>query len=654
MADCNANEYKRGTVAVIGRNRNGVAATPQSLKDEILLSLLSGASPIIIDGCFFSLDRKNYLKTPHNPVWFRQLGSYFKPLCDYAARMQELLRNVSFSRPVALFSPAPAIRATYSPENPESPAAGKELLQKTVNALTRQNLDFDILSEEYLVRCAVKGSGEFGRNDRKGKGAYRALVIPYAPLISRSLLVFLEKLVSRRGTILFVNETPRGTFEDGINSSVSRRIEKLLNPKKSGSRVVVNDDMERSFGNIPGRIKISAHEQGTPDVLVADGNGEKCCFYIIHNRSERQECTIRVEVPQAKRFSSIDCDAATIVEIPEVQREGSVCRFTARLMPRRTLVVVGSSSSLVAQAAKPGKGAISPFIALQRNYRIVLKNQWMFEPQSLNALPLSSWNLRIGLSRERGGFSHFYESNFQVGTLPAECFCVMPDLSEAQEKMLGADCQIELSINGTRIDRPLIPSTAQGATDGQAEEAISFIVPQNPPHVRNLFGAPVILYNIKNLLIRGVNRFALRTSSLALDPQTLLYPPLLLGPFSIMRGQSGWVIEKAGAVVGNDSWTKYGYPYLSGIGTYRQLFEVPHQYNRLILRASQVSGIAEIKLNGRPVGKFIWQPIEADITNLCEAKRNELVIAVANTIDNVVRMNGRPSGILGDVYLDVS
>jgi hypothetical protein len=121
-----------------------------------------------------------------------------------------------------------------------------------------------------------------------------------------------------------------------------------------------------------------------------------------------------------------------------------------------------------------------------------------------------------------------------------------------------------------------------------------------------------------------------------------------------MRGQSGWVIEKAGAVVGNDSWTKYGYPYLSGIGTYRQLFEVPHQYNRLILRASQVSGIAEIKLNGRPVGKFIWQPIEADITNLCEAKRNELVIAVANTIDNVVRMNGRPSGILGDVYLDVS
>jgi hypothetical protein len=69
---------------------------------------------------------------------------------------------------------------------------------------------------------------------------------------------------------------------------------------------------------------------------------------------------------------------------------------------------------------------------------------------------------------------------------------------------------------------------------------------------------------------------------------------------------------------------------------------------------SQASGVVDIKINGKQVGKFLWQPIEADITNLCESKRNELVVVVANTIDNIVRMNGRPSGILGDMYLDVS
>jgi hypothetical protein len=659
MADCNAKEYQRGTVTIIGRSRNGSAATLQSLKNEILMSLIAGASPIIIDGCFFSLDQRSYLKTPHNPVWYRNFGDLFKPLCDYAARMHEVLRNVTFSRPVALFSPAPAIRATYTPATVETAQTGKEFMQKTVNALIRQTLDFDVLSEEYLVRCAVKTGGVFGRSDRKGKGVYQALVIPYAPLISRSVLVFLEKLVIKHGTVIFVNEAPKGTFEDGIVTGVGRRIEKLLNPKKSKSRVVALDDIERSLSEIPSRIKISAHEQEIPDLLCADGVGEGCSYYCFHNRSDRQEFVVRVEVPYEKRFVSIDCAAAQLVEIPEVQREGAVSRFTVRLMPQRTLVIVGSSSSIALQATRPGKGTISPFTALQRNYRVVLKNQWMFEAQTPNTLPLSNWNLRIGLSRERGGFSHLYESVFQVGTLPAECYFAVPDLNRNYTGMRGAESQIEISVNGMRVDRPVLPATASPSPDVTGAstpptEAVSFIVPPEQMDLRFLFGAPVALFNVKNLLVKGFNRIALRTSSLVLDPQALLYPPLLLGPFSIMRGQSGWVIEKTQCTVGADSWTKYGFPYLSGVGVYRQLFEVPHQYNRLILRVLHVSGPADISINGKPVGKFLWQPIEADITHFCESKRNELVIAVANTIDNIVRMNGRPSGIMGDVCLDVS
>ena len=45
--------------------------------------------------------------------------------------------------------------------------------------------------------------------------------------------------------------------------------------------------------------------------------------------------------------------------------------------------------------------------------------------------------------------------------------------------------------------------------------------------------------------------------------------------------------------------------------------------------------------------------MEIDITSVCEPKRNELVITVLNTLDNLLRMNGRPSGLTGEVYLDV-
>jgi hypothetical protein len=659
MADCNAKEYRRGTIGIIGRSRSGSAATLQSLKNEILLSVLAGAAPLIIDGCFFTLDQRSYLKTPHNTVWYRNLGRHFKPLCDYAARLQEVLRNVSFSRPVAVFSAAPAIRATYTPASVETAQTGREFMQKTVNALIRQNLDFDIVSEEYLVRCGVKTGGVFGWSDRKGRSSYLALIVPYAPLISRSLLVFLEKLVMKHGSVIFINAAPRGTFEDGIVTGVGRRIEKLLNPKKSGSRVVALDDMERSFGDIPSRIKLTAPEQGTPDIMCASGSAERCSYHCFHNRSEQQEYVVRVEVPYEKRFVSVDCAAGTIIDIPEVQRDGSASRFTMRLMPQRTLIVVGSAPAISAQAARQGKGAISPFTALQRNYRVVLKNQWTFEAQTPNVLPLSNWNLRIGLSRERGGFSHLYESVFQVGTLPAECYFAVPDCNRSYAKIRGAESQIEISVNGMRVDRPVVPATASPSPDVERSsappaEAVSFIVPPEQTDLRFLFGTPATLFNVKSLLVKGFNRIAVRTSSLVLDPQAVLYPPMLLGPFSIVRGQSGWVIEKTTANVGVDSWTRYGFPYLSGTGVYRQPFEVPHQYNRLILRILHVSGPVDIRINGKPVGKFLWQPIEADITHLCESKRNELVIAVDNTIDNIVRMNGRPSGILGDVCLDVS
>ena len=105
--------------------------------------------------------------------------------------------------------------------------------------------------------------------------------------------------------------------------------------------------------------------------------------------------------------------------------------------------------------------------------------------------------------------------------------------------------------------------------------------------------------------------------------------------------------------VGQDSWTKYGYPYLTGCGIYSQIFEIPSDYKRLVLKLSLVSGPVSIKLNSKNIGSFNWHPIEVDITDFCQSKRNELFITVMNTADNLIRMNGRSSGILGEVYLDV-
>ena len=55
-------------------------------------------------------------------------------------------------------------------------------------------------------------------------------------------------------------------------------------------------------------------EQGTPDILFADGSGDGCSYLCAHNRSDRQEYVVKVEVPQEKRFVSIDCATGTVIE----------------------------------------------------------------------------------------------------------------------------------------------------------------------------------------------------------------------------------------------------------------------------------------------------------------------------------------------------
>jgi len=137
------------------------------------------------------------------------------------------------------------------------------------------------------------------------------------------------------------------------------------------------------------------------------------------------------------------------------------------------------------------------------------------------------------------------------------------------------------------------------------------------------------------------------------DPLAIVYPPLIAGTFSIIKGSAGWIISGLTPMVGHDSWTKYGYPYLSGAGVYKQIFELPGEYNRLVLRFSRVSDTIDVAVNGKPLRILSWQPMEIDITDLCESRRNELKVRVVNTLDNILRMTSRPSGLLGEVFVDV-
>jgi hypothetical protein len=565
------------------------------------------------------------------------------------------LKNVHWNRQIAVLAPISEIMASYVPTMDSVSSTAFDRLKKTIAVLERNGFSYDIVTELFLSECSIRGNGEFGTADRIRKGNYQALIVPYAPALSRNVLIFIEKLVQKEGCILFVEEVPHGTIEDGISSTMTARFDKILSERHKSTGVLSLDAPEDALEAIVPNVTILKNGKSVAEIATASGSKDGHDIYLFHNNSEIKDQIVAFEIPVCQCFIMVDCEQAVFQEIVPEEKTDNIARFQVVLSPHATILLIGSPTKVSPDDHDVNVVVRSnPFTIPERTYRILLKDQWAFSTMSLNAFPLSAWNVRIGLSRESGGFSHFYESHFQVRNIPSICRLVVgiSGLIHNLSSFPLTDVPVEITINGIKVDKTAITEEdvdlagKNSATnrDGQFSTDSSILA---------ALSTTSLIYSIKEFLLRGVNRISLRTTGLVSDSGTICYPPILFGDFLVIKGQNGGAIDKLTEVPAQNSWIKNGFPYLCGKGVYRQSFELPDSYQKLVLCFPNVSGAIEVAINGRDLGKYKWQPMCVDITSACEQKRNELTVSVVNSIDTLLRMNGRPSGIIGDVYLDV-
>lgn len=644
VSDINSVEFRQETVTVIGRNRNGEGATIQSLKTEIDRASACGHSKILIDGCFFNITHRNYIRTPVNPSWYYPGWDKMKSLCDYSARIQGISKKIQENRHVAILFPGASIMSEYTPSNDEAVRRGNASLQKVINALERQNISYDVISETKLLSCSIRANGEFGTSDRVRKGNYKALVIPYARLINKSLHIFVERLAVKKGTVIFIDEPPQGNIDDGVTASFSDRVEKLLRSKKGCVHCIPAKELPSHLKNIERRVNISINGKPCQDICAVNRIGTNHELFTLYNRAEKRDFFATIELPHKNYYYYVDCLSGELHDVKSVTRSGKNSIINLSFAPSQTYFLVGTNSKQkTKKAKKPARKTkeqgIYSYNTTQRNYRIVLKDQWTFVPESLNVLPLANWNMRIGLSRESGGYTHYSESYFEVKEPPEKCVLMMCGFPANPGRNIVGE-PIELTVNGN-VCEPYVP---QATVDKHGHDKDQF---------ETFCGRNTLKYSIREYLIRGFNRVSIRTPGHTVDPQAILYPPLIAGTFSIGKGPRGWTIDVPKSAVGYDSWTRHGFPYLSGTGAYIQKFEIPSNSDRIILKFSHASGVVNVVLNSVDIGTLIWQPMEIDITGKCDSKRNEIQVRVINTLDNILRLNGRPSGLLGEAHLDI-
>jgi hypothetical protein len=79
-------------------------------------------------------------------------------------------------------------------------------------------------------------------------------------------------------------------------------------------------------------------------------------------------------------------------------------------------------------------------------------------------------------------------------------------------------------------------------------------------------------------------------------------------------------------------WGRQGAPFYSGTATYTA--EISGIRGKTRLSLGKINGVCSVKLNGKPLGKRIWEPFEYDLV-LCRGV-NTLEITVANTWANLL------------------
>jgi len=108
------------------------------------------------------------------------------------------------------------------------------------------------------------------------------------------------------------------------------------------------------------------------------------------------------------------------------------------------------------------------------------------------------------------------------------------------------------------------------------------------------------------------------------------------------------------------SWTDYpddGVKYFSGTATYTKDIDAPASWFKpgamLVLDLGQVKEIAEVSVNGKPVGGILWKaPFQADVTSVLKPGKNYLAVKVINLWPNRIIGDRQPNATKKFAWLD--
>lgn len=615
-----------------------------------------GVNLIMPHAFYYSIQGFRKWECPPDEFYRAPFWKYYRKFADYVARLCYLFSNGNHIADVAFLYPIKSMWATINPKptpETEKVVAG---FNKLSEALLRIGFDFDYLSEEIFQQRAIFQRGLIWIMDETCSNVleeYKVLLIPTTTMLSWETVELIEDYLEEGGKIIALGSLPHTSFEAGEDKELLERIsslfgvpaeeaklnvegmEKKIYRKKHekgeavfvrGAHDLAQDELEETLFNL-------LKELIELDVLVLEGNkpardivhlhynkGERS-FYFFVNTSRERTVTFRAELSEGGIPLVWNAETGRVEPFPfKWQEKEGKTRLEITLPPNNAIVV-----SLEDELPKELMPAKKKSEVLEES--IILNEKWQFSTLKPNAFPLKKWDYEMVskvVGRDSDSYTHIYRTKVEVEKLPSKASLIMDGGINEPVWNESATKHIEVLVNGQ-------------AVNGWKEDDYLD---------RFMFSA-----DITSLLKEGVNEIEIRCSAGLYEPVNLAHPPILVGDFALKRKGEDWVIadEPKEARVG-ECWSTFGYPFYSGIAVYSQKIVLPELKGRkVIVRMERVGELSAVKVNGQLVDVRLWEPFEVDITSAVKEGENLLEIEVANTMQNLIVGEPKPSGLLGKV-----
>ncbi len=624
-----------------------------------------------------------------SPFW-----AYYRLLSDYTGRLCALFRDGQHCADVAFFYPNKSMWAEMAPAGNEAAEQLAGSFNQFTRLLLKLNYDYDFVSEEMLQQADFT-DGKIGirRPDGELAESFNILVMPAVTTISRRTARVLHQYVKQGGRIIALGSLPTKSTEEGEDNFVREIFAEIfgddydlsLTVAEADQIVLATKEPEASPGGLlvgsppgtPDEAMLAPLGEAlraaiTPDVSVVDAEGnvvpdvvhlhyrrENAHFLLLENTSREQthNCTVSVDFSGEVTFWDAETGEVEPVYIAQGPPDGLSIPISlpptgatvlciqpdaegpkTRLIDADLPIIEVTEKEAVGLVSEAGRYSVTvgrlkePQVVSSRVRSmprvIELRDTWEFETVKPNALPLVHWDYQMNnrvSGRDSDEERRIFTATFAAEAIPGQARLLLDGLAVEKVWQRSQVIDYRVLVNG--------------------EEVVEFAPGEYLDHY-------IYEASLDGLLQEGHNEVEIVTEGHLYEPGVLRDPVIIVGRFAVAGQRRPRLVAEPGHIK-TGGWDKQGYPYYSGIATYRQEFRpsAAQKDCQLYLQMNRPGDMAEVIVNGVNCGARAWEPFEWDITQAVQSGQNTLEIRIANSLQNLLVQEPKPSGLLGPVRI---